>query len=52
MLVHGGWIDATSWELVVPAFAEHFQVLEYDRRGHFAGAGGQALGPAAMTRTI
>lgn len=34
VLVHGGWIDATSWELVVPAFAEHYQVLTYDRRGH------------------
>ena len=34
VLVHGGWIDAKSWELVVPAFAEHFQVLAYDRRGH------------------
>ena len=34
VLVHGGWIDARSWELVVPAFAEHYEVLTYDRRGH------------------
>ena len=34
VLVHGGWIDATSWDLVVPAFADHYQVLTYDRRGH------------------
>src|SRR5687767_4774127 len=34
VLVHGGWIDAMTWELVVPAFAQHYQVLTYDRRGH------------------
>jgi pimeloyl-ACP methyl ester carboxylesterase len=33
-LVHGSWGDATSWRLVVPGLAEHFQVLAYDRRGH------------------
>ena len=34
VLVHGSWIDATSWDLVVPAFADHHRVLTYDRRGH------------------
>ena len=34
VLVHGSWIDATSWDLVVPAFADHYRVLTYDRRGH------------------
>ncbi|MGH2985621.1 MAG: alpha/beta fold hydrolase [Solirubrobacterales bacterium] len=34
VLVHGSWADATNWALVVPALAEGFQVLVYDRRGH------------------
>ena len=34
VLVHGSWIDATSWDRVVPAFADHYRVLTYDRRGH------------------
>jgi pimeloyl-ACP methyl ester carboxylesterase len=34
VLVHGGWSDLTTWELVVPALAEHFHVVAYDRRGH------------------
>lgn len=33
-LVHGSWVDATSWALVAPALAESFRVLLYDRRGH------------------
>jgi pimeloyl-ACP methyl ester carboxylesterase len=34
VLVHGSWVDATRWRFVVPAFAESFRVLVYDRRGH------------------
>ena len=34
VLVHGSWADATQWGMVVPALAESFQVLVYDRRGH------------------
>ena len=34
VLVHGSWGDATGWALVMPALAESFQVLAYDRRGH------------------
>ena len=34
MLVHGGWTDHTSWQLVVPDLAASRQVLTYDRRGH------------------
>lgn len=35
VLVHGSWGDATEWEQVVPGLSESFQVLVYDRRGHF-----------------
>ena len=34
VLVHGSWGDATGWGFVVPALAESFRVLIYDRRGH------------------
>jgi pimeloyl-ACP methyl ester carboxylesterase len=34
LLVHGSWVDATRWRLVLPRLAESFRVLVYDRRGH------------------
>jgi pimeloyl-ACP methyl ester carboxylesterase len=34
VLVHGSWVNAASWDLIVPRLAESFQVLVYDRRGH------------------
>jgi pimeloyl-ACP methyl ester carboxylesterase len=34
VLVHGSWVNADSWELVVPRLAQSFRVLVYDRRGH------------------
>jgi pimeloyl-ACP methyl ester carboxylesterase len=34
VLVHGSWVDATRWRLVVPGLAKSFRVLVYDRRGH------------------
>jgi pimeloyl-ACP methyl ester carboxylesterase len=34
VLVHGHWVDHHSWDAVVPAFAESFRVIAYDRRGH------------------
>jgi pimeloyl-ACP methyl ester carboxylesterase len=34
VLVHGSWGDHHNWDPVVPALAESFQVLTYDRRGH------------------
>ena len=27
VLVHGSWVDATRWRLVVPGLAESFRVL-------------------------
>ncbi|MGK5733378.1 alpha/beta fold hydrolase [Streptomyces sp. URMC 124] len=44
VLVHGGLTDHYTWRAVVPALAESFRVLVYDRRGHSAstrGAGGR-----------
>lgn len=34
VLVHGSWVDQSSWATVVRALADSFQVLAYDRRGH------------------
>lgn len=34
VLVHGSWVDAGTWQQVVPTLAGSFQVLVYDRRGH------------------
>jgi pimeloyl-ACP methyl ester carboxylesterase len=36
VLVHGSWGDHHNWDSVVPALAEAFSVLVYDRRGHSA----------------
>jgi pimeloyl-ACP methyl ester carboxylesterase len=34
VLVHGSWVDATAFAMVVPRLSETFRVLVYDRRGH------------------
>jgi pimeloyl-ACP methyl ester carboxylesterase len=34
VLVHGNWVDHTSWMLAAPALAADHRVLMYDRRGH------------------
>jgi len=34
VLVHGSWVDHSTWAAVVSGLAESFQVLTYDRRGH------------------
>ena len=34
VLVHGSWDSHHGWDLVVPALADSFTVLTYDRRGH------------------
>jgi pimeloyl-ACP methyl ester carboxylesterase len=36
VLVHGSWGDHHNWDPVVPALAQSFRVLAYDRRGHSA----------------
>ena len=34
VLVHGAWSSHHDWDDVVPALAESFHVVAYDRRGH------------------
>ncbi|MFE2408259.1 alpha/beta fold hydrolase [Kitasatospora sp. NPDC059408] len=34
VLVHGSWGDHFNWVPVLPALAERYRVLVYDRRGH------------------
>ncbi|MGQ4388982.1 alpha/beta fold hydrolase [Streptomyces sp. SAS_270] len=34
VLVHGSWGDHDNWRAVLPALAERYRVLVYDRRGH------------------
>ena len=34
VLVHGAWVDHSTWELVVPGLSESFRVVTYDLRGH------------------
>jgi pimeloyl-ACP methyl ester carboxylesterase len=34
VLVHGSWVDRTSWDAVTPALRERFRVVTVDLRGH------------------
>jgi pimeloyl-ACP methyl ester carboxylesterase len=34
VLIHGSWGERQTWGLVIPALAESFRVISYDRRGH------------------
>lgn len=34
VLVHGSWVNATSWQPIFGQLAEAFTVIAYDRRGH------------------
>ncbi|MEY9965648.1 pimeloyl-ACP methyl ester carboxylesterase [Streptacidiphilus sp. MAP12-16] len=43
VLVHGSWVDGSSWSRVAPQLAEHCTVVSYDRRGH-----GHSAAPAGQ----
>jgi pimeloyl-ACP methyl ester carboxylesterase len=49
-LVHGSWVDASDWQLVVDAFAESYRVLLYDRRGHSRSEPASGQGTVAEDR--
>lgn len=34
VLIHGSWGERQTWGFVLPALAESFRVISYDRRGH------------------
>lgn len=34
VLIHGSWVDHSSWQAVVPGLSRRFRVITYDRRGH------------------
>lgn len=40
VLVHGSWVDHSTFDLVLPILASGFRVLVYDRRGHGRSAAG------------
>jgi pimeloyl-ACP methyl ester carboxylesterase len=44
VLVHGSWGDATNWNGVVDALADHHEVVTYDRRGHSRSGDGPGPG--------
>ena len=48
LLVHGSWGDHFEYDQIVPALAERFRVLTYDRRGH--SASGPATGSVSRPR--
>ena len=48
MLSNSLGTNLTMWDDQVPAFAEHFRVIRYDRRGH--GQSGVPQGPYSMER--
>ena len=34
VLVHGSWLDGSTWDGVRPSLARSFEVVSFDRRGH------------------
>ena len=36
VLVHGSWVDGSTWDTVRPGLARSFEVVAFDRRGHAA----------------
>jgi pimeloyl-ACP methyl ester carboxylesterase len=39
VLVHGAWVDHTSWRLIAPTLSATHRVVRYDRRAHSLSAG-------------
>ena len=34
VLVHGSWVEHTSWDFVIAGLARSHRIVRYDRRGH------------------
>lgn len=47
VLTHGSWTDGSGWEPAVDRFAERYQVVVWDRRGHSRSQAGESPGSRA-----
>ena len=44
VLVHGSWVDGSTWDTVRPGLAPSLEVVAFDRRGHSRSAPAPASG--------
>ena len=47
VLTHGSWTDGSGWAPAVPALAERYEVVTWDRRGHSRSQAGDGPGSRA-----